>query len=218
MRPHTSKGIAIAQQRSWPHPAVVGGFFLIMVLLQMVVPAALGPFAQASQPSVESCLVCTESSDLEGCHRIAMELTERNDHRGAIMIEERIHALRPDNHEVSAALARMHHVGRNDTVRAIALYHAALGARSGYAPALFGLGNIFEEKGELKIAELYFSRGSREHPNMAAFKVSLAGVLVASGRDLEAQPVLNEILARWPNSDEAHQARRLMDRTALARP
>lgn len=218
MRLQTRKGIGSAQQRTWPHPAVVGGLFFILVLLQMMVPAALGPFAQASRPSVESCLVCTESSDLEGCHRLAMELTERNDHRRAIVIEERIHALRPDDPEVSAALARMHHIGRNDTVRAIALYHAALGARSGYAPALFGLGNIFEEKGDLVIASRYFSRGSREHPNMVAFKVRLAAVLVDSGRDLEAQPVLNEILARWPGSDEAHQARRLMDRTALARP
>jgi len=218
MRPHDRKGIAITQQRSWPHPAVVGGFFLLLIVLQMMVPAALGPFAQATRPSVESCLVCTESSDLDGCHRVAMELTGRNDHLAAITIEERIHALRPHDPEVSAALARMHHIGRNDTVRAIALYHAALGARSGYAPALFGLGNIFEEKGDLTIAERYFSRGSREHPNMAAFKVRLAGVLVDSGRDLEAQPVLNEILARWPNSDEAHQARRLMDRTALASP
>lgn len=218
MKPHARQGISITQERSWPHPAVVGGFFIIMILLQMMTPAALGPFAQATRPSVQSCLVCTESSDLEGCHRVAMELAARNDHLGAITIEERIHALRPNNPEVSAALARMHHVGRNDTVRAIALYHAALGAQSGYAPALFGLGNIFEEKGDLTIAERYFSRGSREHPNMATFKVRLAGVLVASGRDLEAQPVLNEILARWPNTDEAHQARRLMERTALASP
>jgi tetratricopeptide (TPR) repeat protein len=218
MRQHTKQGIAIAQQMALPHPVMVGGFFLILILLQMMVPATLGPFAEPSKPSVESCLACTESSDLEACHRLAMQLTERNDHRRAIVIEERIHALRPDNPEVSAALARMHHIGRHDTIRAIALYHAALGTVSGYAPALFGLGNIFEEKGDLIIAERYFSRGAREHPNMAAFKVRLAGVLVASGRDLEAQPVLREILTRWPDSDEAHQARRLMDRTALARP
>jgi len=218
MQPHGREGIANAQQKSRPHPAVVGGFFLLLIMLQMMAPSALGPFAQAPRPSVQSCLVCTESSDLEACHRLAMQLSERNDHLPAIMIEERIHALRPDDPEVAAALARMHHIGRNDTVRAVALYHAALGARSGYAPALFGLGNIFEEKGELNIAEGYFSRGSREHPNMAAFKVRLAAVLVDAGRDLEAQPVLNEILARWPESDEAHLARRLMDRTALARP
>lgn len=218
MRPHTRQRSASAQQRSWPHPAVVGGFFLILILTQMMVPAALGPFAQPSRPSVESCLVCTESSDLEGCHRVAMELSERNDYLGAIVIEERIHALRPDDPEVAAALARMHHVGRRDTVRAIALYHAALGAQAGYAPALFGLGTIFEEKGDMKIAEGYYSRGSREHPNMVAFKVRLAGVLVDAGRDLEAQPVIDEIIARWPGSDEAHQARLLMDRTSLARP
>ena len=218
MRPPSRKGIAIAQQRTWPHPAVVGGFFLTLILLQMMVPAALGPFAEPSKPSVESCMACTSSSDLEACHRLAMALTARNDHRRAIVIEERIHALRPDEPEIAAALARMHHVGRKDSIRAIALYHAALGMESGYAPALFGLGNIFEEKGDLVIAERYFSRGAREHPNLAAFKIRLAGVLVASGRDLEAQPVLHEILARWPDSDEAHQARRLMDRTTLARP
>ncbi|HET6278922.1 MAG TPA: tetratricopeptide repeat protein [Candidatus Polarisedimenticolia bacterium] len=218
MQAHSRKRIANAQQRSWPHPAVVGGFFILLIMLQMLAPAALGPFAQSPRPSVQSCLACTESSDLDACHRLAMQLSERNDHLAAITIEERIHALRPDDPEVAAALARMHHIGRNDTIRAIALYHAALGARSGYAPALFGLGNIFEEKGDLDIAEGYFSRGSREHPNMAAFKVRLAAVLVDAGRDLEAGPVLNEILARWPDSDEAHLARRLLDRTALARP
>ena len=149
MRPPSRKGIAIAQQRTWPHPAVVGGFFLTLILLQMMVPAALGPFAEPSKPSVESCMACTASSDLEACHRLAMALTARNDHRSAIVIEERIHALRPDDPEVAAALARMHHVGRKDSVRAIALYHAALGMESGYAPALFGLGNIVEEKGDL---------------------------------------------------------------------
>lgn len=218
MQRHGREGFTMARRTTRPHPAVVGGFFLLLIGLQMMAPAALGPFAQAPKPSVQSCLACTESSDLEACHRLAMQLSERNDHLAAIMIEERIHALRPDDPEVAAALARMHHVGRNDTVRAIALYHAALGASSGYAPALFGLGTIFEQKGDLDIAEGYFSRGSREHPNMAAFKVRLASVLVDAGRDLEAQPVLNEILARWPGSDEAHHARRLMDRTALARP
>jgi tetratricopeptide (TPR) repeat protein len=214
----TRRGVTNAHQTPRPHLAVVGGFFLFLILLQMVAPTALGPFAEPSKPSIESCMVCTASSDLEACHRLAMGLAARNDHRRAIVIEERIHALRPDDAEVAAALARMHHVGRKDTVRAIALYHAALGAESGYAPALFGLGNIFEEKAELVIAERYFSRGAREHPNMVEFKVRLAEVLVDSGRDLEAQPVLREILARWPGSDEAHQAQRLMERTTLARP
>jgi tetratricopeptide (TPR) repeat protein len=209
---------AIARRGIRPHPAAVLGLFLALVLLQMAAPVPLGPFAEPPRLSVESCLACTESSDLEACHRLAMDLTARNDHRRAIAIEERIYLLRPDDPEIAAALARMHHVGRRDTVRAITLYHAALGTRPGYAPALFGLGTIFEQKGSLEIAERYFARGAREHPDMVPFKVRLAAVLVEAGRDLEAQPVLHEILARWPGSDAAHEARRLMDRTSLARP
>ncbi len=218
MAQQRSGGVGIAFEGSWPRPAVVGGFFLIMIIMQMAAPTGLGPFGSPSKPSVESCMACTRSSDLEACHRVAMGLAARNDHRRAIAIEERIHFMQPHNAEVAAALARMHHMGRRDTIRAITLYHAALGAVSGYPPALFGLGTIMEEKGELAIAERYFARGAREHPDMAAFKVRLATVLVSVGRDLEAQPVLNEIVERWPGSEEAHHARRLLARTSLARP
>ena len=208
----------IARGIARTHPIAVAGFFFLLIVLQMAAPASLGPFASPARPSIDSCMACTASSDLEGCHELAMKLASKHDHARAIVIEERIHRLQPDNPEVAAVLARMHHVGRKDTVRAIALYHAALGASSGYAPALFGLGAIMEEKGELAIAERYYSRGAREHPDMVAFKVRLAEILVGVGRDAEAQPVLDEIIARWPGSEEAHHARRLMARTALARP
>lgn len=201
-----------------PHLWMVAGILFLMILLQMAAPARLGPFGATPQPAVESCMACTGASDLVACHKLAMDLAVENDHRQAIAIEERIHRLDPQNAEVAAALARMYHVGRNDTVRAIKFYHAALGAVSGYPPALFGLGTIMEEKGDLAIAERYFSRGSREHPDMMPFKVRLAELLVRLGREDEAAPVFQEIIARWPDSDEAGKARRMMTGTALARP
>ena len=58
----------------------------------------------------------------------------------------------------------------------------------------------------------------KERPNEPLFKIRLADVLVQSGRDEEARPLIQEVVKRWPGSDEAASARKLMDRTALARP
>ena len=181
----------------------------------LAAPATLG---DAAPTSVEGCLACAEPCDPAPCHQLALDLAAGGDYDRAIAIEEIVHARQPDNAQVAAALARMHHLGRKNTVRAIALYHAALGASSGYPPALFGLGTIMREKGEIEIAARYFARGVRERPDMPLFRVRLAEVLVDAGRGGEARPLLEEIVRTWPDSDEARAARRLMSRTALATP
>jgi tetratricopeptide (TPR) repeat protein len=172
----------------------------------------------ARPPSPESCSACFGASDPLACHLVAVDLAARRSFDRAIAIEERVHAREPKNAEVAAALARMHHLGTKNSARAIALYHAALYASPGYPPALLGLGQIMEDAGELEIASRYFARGARERPDMALFKVRLAAVLIRIGRDGEAQPVLQEIVDRWPGSPEADSARKMMSRTALARP
>ena len=203
------------------HGRVIPGRTLVALAAALTallaVPATLGAPAPPL-PTVQSCMACTASSDLEACHHLALELAASGDFKRAIPIEERVHAHQPGNAQVSAALARMHHSGRKDTVRAIALYHAALGSVSGYPPALFGLGTIMREKGEIEIATRYFARGVRERPDMPLFRVRLAETLIESGRGNEARPLLREVIARWPRTDEARTARKLMPRTALATP
>jgi len=190
--------------------------FLALTGLALVAPGILS--APTKGPSPESCLACTDRTDGLVCHRIAIDLAEKRDFTRAIAIEERVLALRPDDPEVTAALAKMHQSGMHDGVRAIKLYHEALYLMPGYPPALLGLGEIMQGKGEMEIAARYFARGARENPDQPRFKVKLAEVLVESGRSQQAQPILSEIVARWPGSGEAEAARKLMSRTSLARP
>ncbi len=174
--------------------------------------------APAPKANVESCSACLRASDLGACHTVALDLAKGHDYARAIAIEEKIQERLPMNADVAASLARMYQLGTKNTARAIALYHAALHASSGYPPALFGLGTIMQEKGEMDIAARYYSRAVSERPNEPLFKVRLAEVFVQSGRDEEARPLLQDVVARWPRSDEAESARKLMSRTALARP
>lgn len=216
------------RQRSTDGPAagsrrdqgIAAAAMAFLALVQAAGLLAAGVFGAPAHrpPTAESCLACTTASDLADCHRIAVTLANQREWDRAIAIEERVHERQPDNPEVSAALAKMHYTGKKNVARSIALYHMALHAVSGYPPALLGLGTIMQEQGELEIAARYYGRASRESPDVALFKVRLADVLVSSGREGEARPILQEVVKRWPGSSEAESARKLMDRTALARP
>lgn len=190
--------------------------FLVVQGLALVAPSILS--SPTKGPTADSCVACADATEAQACHRIAVELTEIRDFKRAIAIEEQVLAVRPGDPEVAAALARMHRLGSRNIVRAIKLYHEALYAAPGYPPALLGLGEIMQDKGELEVAERYFARGARENPGLPLFSVRLAEVLVGSGRSRQAEPILNEIISRWPGSGEAEAARRLMSRASLAGP
>ena len=147
-----------------------------------------------------------------------MRLAEERDYQAAIAIEERVHALQPGNAEAAAALAKMYEQGPKNVVRAVALYHHALGVSSGFPPALLGLGSIMQDQGKMEIAERYFARGAKERPDLPIFRVRQADVLLALGRGEEARPILRDIVEKWPNTGEAESARKMMSRTTLARP
>jgi len=189
--------------------------FAIVQGLLLLAPSLLS--APTTGATAESCIACADSCDLKACHAIAIELATARDFSRAIAIEEIVRARDVANPEVAAALAKMYDAGRHDTVNAIRLYHEALYAAPGYPPALLGLGTLMKERGEMEIAERYFERGARENPDQPLFKVRLAEVLIESGRAEKAQPILQQIVAGWPDSGEAGDARRLMNRTALAR-
>lgn len=188
--------------------------FVALQGLALIAPGLLS--SPTKGPTAESCVACTESTEAQACHKIAIELLEVRDLARAVAVEERVYSLRPEDPEVAATLAKIHRAGTRDFVRAIKLYHEALYAAPGYPPALLGLGEIMKEKGELAIAERYFARGAKENPGLPLFSVRLAEVLVESGRSPQAQPILNEIIAKWPDSGEAAAARKLMTRTSLA--
>ena len=187
--------------------------------------AAMGPMAGTVRiaetgrlVSPESCLGCARTADPAACHRTALSLAMSRDWPRAIAIEENVHRGRPADAEVAAVLARMYQEGTRNVQRAVELYHEALGISPGYPPALLGLGVMMQESGDINVATLYFARGARERPDEPQFKARLAEALVRGGRDDEARPILNEIVARWPGSKEAEAARKLMPNTALARP
>ena len=205
-------------QRSRPAPGLAVALAAGLLLAPTAPTVSATPAAAPRAANPASCSACLRASDPGECHRVAMDLVARQDLRRAIAIEEGILSLQPRNAEVAAALARMYDEGLHDTPRAIALYHEALHAVSGYPPALLGLGGIMEAQGEVQIAARYYARAVRENPEVALFKVRLADALMRSGRDSEARSLLNEIVARWPGSREADAARQMMSRTALARP
>ena len=199
-----------------------------VALLLAAVPrpaAAMGPMAGTARISAmgrlvspESCLACGRAADPAACHRTALSLALSHDWPRAIAIEEIVHRGRPGDAEVAAVLARMYQEGTRNIPRAVELYHEALAIAPGYPPALLGLGVMMEQSGDMNVAARYFERGARERPDQPQFKVRLAEVLVKVGRDDEARPILDEIVARWPGSKEADAARKLMPNTALARP
>jgi tetratricopeptide (TPR) repeat protein len=198
-------------------PSIAVPLSLALTLCAAVALAASAT-APARPPGPDSCFACMRASDPLACHRVAMELAARHDFDRAIAIEEQILQLQPRNPEVASALARMVYTGRQDMARAIALYHEALHDVSGYPPALLGLGMIMDDQGEVEIASRYYGRAARENPDVAVFKVRLADTLMRSGHGAEAQPLLTEIVNRWPGSQEADAARKLMSHTALAKP
>jgi Flp pilus assembly protein TadD len=182
------------------------------------VRAATPATGGTGRASADSCLACLRASDPGECHQVALDLAQMRDWKRAIAIEEQIHERQPADAGVAASLARMYHLGTPNSARAIALYHAALHATSGYPPALLGLGELMEQKGETDLAVRYYARAVRERPDDPLFKVRLAGALLQEGREGEAQPLLEEVVKRWPGSDEAASAHRFLTRTALARP
>ena len=203
--------------------ALVGATIRSVAVLSVAAGIGLTGVGLFCEPShrpanAQSCEACLRASDLDACHRVALDLAAQRDYQSAIAIEEGIQARLPGSSGIAASLARMYQLGTPNTARAIALYHAALHATPGYAPALMGLGSVMQDKGELEIAGRYYARAVHESPGQPLFKVRLAEVLQLTGRDAEAQPLLQEVLARWPKSDEAASARKLLSRTTLARP
>jgi Flp pilus assembly protein TadD len=180
--------------------------------------AAARPAPSSSGANPDNCEACLRAMDQAACHQVALRLAEERDFRRAIAIEDQIQARHPMDPEIDASLARMYQLGTTDSARAIMLYHAALHASSGYPPALIGLASMMESKGETELAARYYDRVVRERPNEPLFKVRLADVLLRSGREQEAEPLLREVVKRWPGSDEAGSAQRLMGRLSLARP
>jgi len=189
--------------------------FAIVQGLLLLAPSLLS--APTTGATYESCMACGETCDLKACHAIAIELATARDFGHAIAIEEMVRGRDAANPEVAAALAKMYDAGRHDVVNAIKLYHEALNSAPGYPPALLGLGTLMKERGEMAIAERYFERGARENPDQPLFKVRLAEVMIETGHADKAQPILQQIVAEWPETGEAGVARQLMNRTALAR-
>jgi tetratricopeptide (TPR) repeat protein len=190
--------------------------FAVVQSLLLVSPKVVS--APTTGTTAESCMACAESCDLTACHRIAVELATARNYAQAIQIEEMVFARDTANPEVAAALAKMYEAGRKDIVNALRLYHEALGAAPGYPPALLGLGMMMKDRGQLAVAEAYFERGARENPAQPLFKVRLAEVLIETGRADRAKPLLEQIVAEYPESGEADSARRLMGRTVIASP
>ena len=186
---------------------------------------ALGPMAgpavavpSPERVSPEACLACGRAADWRACHETALALAMERDWSRAIAIEEGVRRAQPRNAEIAAVLARMYQEGTRNLPRAFELFHEALSISPGYPPALLGLGTMMQDAGSLDVAERYFQRGVRERPDEPQFRVRLAEVLVRVGRDVEARPILDEIVERWPGSREAEAAKRLIPTTALARP
>lgn len=219
--------------------------FVILMGLWLASPAVLStptkPVAPATPASFDACvapataLAATASDaapiaatapspaaaaapEVSACHHLALDLAAARDYERAIAVESRQFEREPMNPEVSTALARMQETGRKDVVQALRMYHEALYAAPGYPEALLGLGSHWKERGEAVIAERYFSRGARENPDQPVFQVRLAEVMMEAGRPAEAAPILQDVLARFPASGEADDARRLLSRTSLARP
>jgi len=187
-----------------------------MAMGPMAGPAGASPSQQKVSP--ESCMVCGRAADWRACHETALSLAMERDWSRAIAIEEGVRRAQPRDAEVAAALARMYQEGTRSLPRAFELYHEALSISPGYPPALLGLGTMMQDAGSLDVAVRYFQRGALERPDEPLFKVRLAEALVKVGRDVEARPILDEIVERWPGSREAEAARRLIPTTALARP
>ena len=182
----------------------------------MAGPAGASPSQEKVSP--DSCMACGRATDWRACHETALAMAMERDWSRAIAIEEGVRRAQPKNAEVAAVLARMYQEGTRNLPRAFELYHEALSITPGYPPALLGLGTMMQDAGSLDVAVRYFERGAKETPDEPLFKVRLAEALVKVGREVEARPILDEIVERWPGSREAEAARRLIPTTALARP
>ena len=215
-RPNTTGGRFVAPWQLILSVAVVAS---VVTLLNPVVLLGGERLAggQSFPADPASCMACLRAFDIVACHEAAFELETRGRVHDAIALETMIHERSPNNPEFSTALGRMYYRVHN-TPRAIEMYHTALSVSSGYPPALVGLGAVMQDQGETEIAVRYFGRAARENPDVPLYKIRLAEALVQGGREQDAQPVLMEIVERWPDSSEAGSAQRMMSRTALAKP
>ncbi|MGH9797029.1 MAG: tetratricopeptide repeat protein [Candidatus Polarisedimenticolia bacterium] len=190
---------------------------LVVVLFPAVAAAAV-PAAAVVPATTVSCSACFRASDPLECHQVAVSLAMARDFRQAIAIEEHVRAALPANPEVAAALAKMYRDGTRNVARSVEMYRTALYLRPGYPPALMGLGTIMQDTGQTEVAARYYERAARENPAEPLFKMRLAETLVRLGREADAEPILREIVQRWPGTPEADSAKTLMPRSALAKP
>jgi tetratricopeptide (TPR) repeat protein len=203
---------AVLSTPTKPHaPATPASFEACTAPAAMLEPAGFDAAASASQTT-------SAVPEVAACHRLAIELASSHDYDRAIAVESRQFEREPMNAEIATALAGMQESGRKDVVQALRMYHEALYASPGYPAALLGLGSHWKGRSESLIAERYFARGARENPDQPVFQLRLAEVMMEAGRPAEAAPILQEVLARFPQSGEADDARRLLSRTSLARP
>ena len=216
---------AILSTPTQPHAPVTPASFEACAAPAPAVPEAAGsaaPAATVANPAVSAAKVVTAAVSaapaVSACHQLAIDLAASRDYDRAIVVESRQFEREPMNAGIATALAKMQESGRKDVVQALRMYHEALYAAPGYPDALLGLGSHWKGRGESLIAERYFARGARENPNQPVFQVRLAEVMMEAGRPAEAAPILQDVLARWPGTGEADDARRLLSRTSLARP
>jgi TolA-binding protein len=188
---------------------------LVRLLVVVLFPAVT---IAAAPASAASCTACFRASEALECHQVAVSLAMAREFKQAIAIEENVRAALPESPEVAAALAKMYRDGTRNVARAVEMYRTALYLRPGYPPALMGLGAIMQDTGQTEVAARYYERVARENPAEPLFKMRLAETLVRLGREADAEPILREIVQRWPGSPEAESAKTLMPRTALAKP
>lgn len=207
---------AVLSTPTKPHPPVTPASFEACAA-----PASAVTTSSSAEAQVAAAMVPpapTAAPEVSACHQLALELAASRDYDRAIAVESRQFEREPMNAGIATALAKMQESGRKDVVQALRMYHEALYAAPGYPDALLGLGSHWKGRGESLIAERYFARGARENPNQPVFQVRLAEVMMEAGRPAEAAPILQDVLARWPGTGEADDARRLLSRTSLARP
>ena len=210
--------MAAARRARWGDPVRILKRRATHVLAATILAVLAGTPPIAAPAGPQSCDACFRASDPLECHQVAIALAMGREYGLAIAIEERVHAAAPGDAEVAAALAKMYRDGTRNVARAVEMYHTALHARPGYPPALMGLGTIMQDTGQTDLAVRYYQRAARENPAEPLFKIRLAETLVLAGRESDADPILKEIVQRWPGTPEAESARNLMPRTALAKP
>lgn len=180
-------------------PAVAGVLLVVLGTL-----TALQNRHWRSAPAILTRNVEVEPANGRAHYNLGQEYGRRGEWVRAVEHYERAEALGVDEAPFAIGFAA-HHLGRwSDS---LAAFRRALEVHPRKGEALFNLGLTYRRVGDYEKAVHYYREAIEHDPDNRQVRLNLALALLYLKRPGDAEAVLDETIARWPDEGQAHYLR-----------